>query len=121
MLNEDLPLEAVLKYIKRDRDKYKAKLERLIPYTKSLEERLERASDARFNELIKENVNLKSANDGLKKENAALRAEYRKSGWFIGLEKRDAALAKENAFLKQELIRLRAATTNKANNDTKRD
>ncbi len=36
----DIPLEGLLKYIKADRDSFKAKLEQLIPYTKSLETRI---------------------------------------------------------------------------------
>lgn len=40
MMNQEVPLEAVLKYIKQDRDKYKEKLETLMEYTKSLETRI---------------------------------------------------------------------------------
>lgn len=38
--NPDVPLEAVLKYIVRDRDRYKSQLDNLIGYTKALEFRV---------------------------------------------------------------------------------
>ena len=40
--NEDLPLEAVVKHLVKERDHYKDKLNQLIVYTKSLEKRLEK-------------------------------------------------------------------------------
>lgn len=39
-MNEDIPIEAILKYIKRDRDLYKAKVETLTAYAHSLEDKL---------------------------------------------------------------------------------
>lgn len=39
--NKDIPLEAVLKYIVRDRDRYKSQLDNLIGYTKALEIRVQ--------------------------------------------------------------------------------
>ena len=39
-MNEDIPIEAILKYIKRDRDLYKAKVETLTAYAHSLEDQL---------------------------------------------------------------------------------
>lgn len=40
MMNQDVPIEAVLKYIKRDRDLYKKKVETLTAYAHSLEDEL---------------------------------------------------------------------------------
>lgn len=45
-MNEDIPIEAILKYIKRDRDAYKAKVETLTAYAHSLEDKL-RKTDKR--------------------------------------------------------------------------
>ena len=42
MMNQDVPYEAILKYIKRDRDTYKAKAEKLEQDVRSLEEELRR-------------------------------------------------------------------------------
>lgn len=39
-MNEDIPIEAILKYIKRDRDTYKAKVETLTAYAHSLEDNI---------------------------------------------------------------------------------
>lgn len=39
-MNEDIPIEAIIKYIKRDRDLYKAKVETLTAYAHSLEDKL---------------------------------------------------------------------------------
>ena len=38
--NSDVPLEAVVKWLAKEKDMYKRKLEILVPYTKSLELRL---------------------------------------------------------------------------------
>ena len=38
--NDPVPLEAAVKYLVRDRDRYKERLDALIPYAKSLEHRL---------------------------------------------------------------------------------
>lgn len=42
MMNPDVPYEAILKYIKRDRDNYKAKAEKLEQDVRALEEELRR-------------------------------------------------------------------------------
>lgn len=39
-MNEEIPIEAILKYIKRDRDLYKEKVETLTAYAHSLEDQL---------------------------------------------------------------------------------
>ena len=40
MNNKDVPITTVLRYIKRERDEYKRKLDLLVPYTKRLEEKV---------------------------------------------------------------------------------
>lgn len=55
-MNEDVPIEAVLKYIVRERDGYKEKLEHLINYTKSLENEVKtlRADAGSFTKAVNE-------------------------------------------------------------------
>ena len=117
MIQNDIPIEGVLKYIKRERDKYKEKLETLIPYTKSLE--------AKLKELTARNLTLENAlkdynetkkiakrvsvleleKERLIKENSAIIADYKQTEWYKQLKDGKKKLRKENVLLKQALNR----------------
>ena len=106
MIKNDIPIEGVLKYIKKERDNYKDKLETLIPYTKSLELKLKEQLIVIGNlhdEINRLNAELEAnkvtkAEIGeakhLVKENALLRAElkamkedYKQSDWYKTLQR----------------------------------
>lgn len=101
--NNDVPIEAVLKYIVRDRDHYKAKLEQLIPYTKSLEQKLkdnETELLAQASARIKE---LQSQRDQFLEELSAFREDNKQTAWYIQLEEDRKRLRKENKALRKAL------------------
>ena len=86
-----VPIQGVLKYIVAERDKYKNKLETLIPYTKSLEEKykdlksqyddlLQRFADNEvkkgiYNSAVKEN-------EFMRAELKAFRDDYKQTSWY---------------------------------------
>ena len=91
--SKDIPIEAVLKYIKEDRDKYKAKLEQLIPYTKSLEARikeLEKGHSSDITELQQKITKLKTKNMLLTQEKTALIEDLHSTEWFRNLMQSNA-------------------------------
>ena len=122
-----VPIEAVLKYIKQDRDKYKAKLDQIVPYTKSLEQKvkiLQRELDKydgypeQMREIRKENERLVKENYRLTKENEialrelkAFRTDYRESEWFKQLSENRERLKKTNRRLKLTVYNLLQAQT----------
>lgn len=92
--NPQVPISAVLKYIVKDRDKYKAKLDQLIPYAKSLEKKvqdLEKEIDG-LNKRLKENEVKKAdlammkqtmnENEFMKEELRAFRRDFKETAWF---------------------------------------
>lgn len=115
MTNNEVPISGVLKYIKQDRDRYRQKLETLVPYTKNLEEKVK--------ELMVRNLTLENAMKDyaeMKKtarrvgvlegeklkliaENSALVSDYKKSEWYAQLKASRKALRRENILLKQAL------------------
>lgn len=110
--NTHIPLEAVLKYIKKDRDDYKAKLEKLIPYTKQLETKvkeLEREledieSQMKNLEVSRQMVldakNAALDNARMKEEIKAFREDAKKTAWFKQLDDDRKNLKEQNKKLK---------------------
>ena len=119
-MNEDIPLEAVLKYIKEDRDRYKAKLERLEPYTKELERTIAELKELlsapdvhtawqRIAELRRENINLRARKEkkdreyeALLLENNRLQQGYHDTDWYKKLHEENRRL-RENQRKQKEL------------------
>ena len=124
MMENDIPIEGVLKYIKRDRDKYKEKLETLVPYTKSLEAKLKEltARNLTLEEALKDYDEMKkiakrvrvleTEKEGLIKENSAIISDYKTSEWYKMLKEDRRRLRKQNKELKIMLNRY-LATGNK--------
>lgn len=117
MIENDIPIEGVLKYIKRERDKYKDKLETLIPYTKSLENKLKELTARNltlegalkdYNEqkkLTKRISVLEQEKEMLIKENSALIKDFKQTDWYKQLKDGKKKLRNENKVLKQALNR----------------
>lgn len=117
MIENDIPIEGVLKYIKRERDKYKEKLETLVPYTKSLENKLKELTARNialdgalkdYNEqkkLTKRISVLEQEKEMLIKENSALIKDFKQTDWYKQLKDGKKKLRRENKALKQALNR----------------
>ena len=117
MIQNDIPIEGVLKYIKRERDKYKEKLETLVPYTKSLENKLKELTARNlalegalkdYNEqkkLTKRISVLEQEKEMLIKENSALIKDFKQTDWYKQLKDGKKKLRSENKALKQALNR----------------
>ena len=118
MMENDIPIEGVLKYIKRDRDKYKEKLETLVPYTKSLEAKLKEltARNLTLEEALKDYDEMKkiakrvrvleTEKEGLIKENSAIISDYKTSEWYKMLKEDRRRLRKQNKELKILLLNI---------------
>ncbi len=100
---DKIPLEAAVKFIVRERDNLKRKLEILVPYTKSLEKKLK----AHENELDAETPTaIRLRAEELKRENRALKSEYKQTSWYKSLKEKLDRLTKENNHLKQRISEL---------------
>lgn len=117
MIENDIPIEGVLKYIKRERDKYKDKLETLVPYTKSLENKLKELTARNLTlegalkdyddqkKLTKRISVLEQEKEMLIKENSALIKDFKQTDWYKQLKDGKKKLRNENKMLKQALNR----------------
>lgn len=114
---EPIPIEAAVKYIVRDRDGYKAKLDQLIPYTKRLEARvkemeqqLDIVSLADIKEMEKTIDRLTRENKRLTEENTNLIFDYHQSEWFKGMQrqhqKRQGTIKNLRISLNEAIIKL---------------
>lgn len=118
MLQNEIPIEGVLKYIKRERDKYKEKLEKLIPYTKNLEERFKdlTARNLVLEEALKDYTEckkmrkrvevLEKEKEELIRNNSALISDYKQSDWYKDLHNMNKKLREENKELLRKVIGL---------------
>jgi len=115
--NEDVPLEGVVKWIARERDGYKAKLAKLVPYTKELEAKV--AKLVPYTKELEAKVTryekaLNPSEDGelsynsllanfkhLKGENLALRTNLKESDWYRTLYKKAEKYRKECVSLRR--------------------
>ena len=94
MSKNKVPLEACVKYLVMERDNYKAKLDILVPYTKSLEASYKALKEEKDKEHEKELLTLQQRLESLEKQNLRLQEEnsnlikdYRKSEWFAQIER----------------------------------
>ena len=87
---EKIPLEAIVKYVAKERDKYKEKMEQVAEYAKSLEA---------------QNARLVDANATLRKDNAALRKGFKQSEMYVSMKRRIERLGKQNRDLWAQLAR----------------
>lgn len=100
-----VPLSVAVKWIVKDRDKYKEKLEQLIPYTKQLESGRSQRIDELQNEVLRLKNRLEKKNrdyEALMAENTALRRGYQDSEWYRSLQE-------NNKQLRQTITTLRKA------------
>ena len=102
-----VPLEAAVKYLIKERDELKAKLDILVPYTKKIEADLKSRQDFVYAECWKEINALTAERDQLKAENIAYRKDFKTSNWYNQLHGNLEKLRAENKFLKAELSRTR--------------
>ena len=87
-LQDNLPIETVVRYLKKERDSYKAKLEKLIPYAHSLEN---------------ENKSLRGTIQKHEKEIAKLSSEISKTSMYKSLQEKYCAVKRDNKILLQKL------------------
>lgn len=123
--NKGVPIEAVLKYIKNDRDKYKEKLSVVSDYAKGLEVRiksLQKTIDAQDEEILTleqklaENEvskadmanlhQLKKENEFMHAELSRFRTDYRETSWFKQLADDKRRLMESNRKLKRAVNQL---------------
>ena len=91
-INEDIPLEAAVKWLIRERDRYRDKLDELIVYTKSLERELKEGAEPYEHKIKSLEGDIKS----LRKENAALRKDFKETEWAKGIVKENERLKLAN-------------------------
>lgn len=94
--NSEVPIEAVVKWLKHDKDTAQAKLKQLIKYTKALEQKV-----AFYEKAAKEGELGKYT--PLKLEYEALKADYRKSNWYKSLQGEIRVLRMNNMSLRKKL------------------
>lgn len=85
---KEVPIEAAVKYIVRDRNKQKDKVGQLTEYAKKLEAKIRQ---------------LEGDMKHLRKENAAFHSDYKKSNWYQNLTKTITDLRTENKALWRRL------------------
>lgn len=108
-ITNDIPPEALLKWIVKERDKYKAKLDMLVPYTKSLEDRvrfLEKARTADNESLMKQLSNAKARIAHLTQEKSELIEDYHKTEWYGQIQESCSRKNKRIVALQQTISRL---------------
>lgn len=106
-MNEDIPIEAILKYIKRDRDAYKAKVETLTAYAHSLEDKL-RKTDKREESLNNTIEDLRRQLAIYREEITRTREDARNSKPYKDLE-----LALRGKTVRAQLLEVKLAAVNK--------
>lgn len=121
MITNDIPAEAVIPYLVKQRNGYKAKLDYITPYTKSLEAKV-KALEKKVQEqdgIISELRDAKSKlgwmrqieqeNERMKKELKALRKDYKSSDWYLQKEGELKRLRKKIGEMRMALNRLLVA------------
>lgn len=86
--NKEIPLEACVKYLVRERDELKRKLDLLVPYTKKLESEkksLEKLVSETMSDKDKTIARLEKENIRLVEEKTMLISDYQSSEWYKGL------------------------------------
>ena len=91
MINQDVPLESVLKYIKQDRDKFKDKLTKIIPYAKKISAENEQLKDT----IVKLEIRIARQEEQIK----SMTRETMKSSIYQALQERYNKLKKDKTEL----------------------
>ena len=87
--NKEVPIGAAVKWLIKERDEYKRKLDILVPYTKKLEKRvkeLEEYIDKLGDQPLNRIKSLEGENRKLKEEKSNLLHDYQKSDWYRNLQ-----------------------------------
>lgn len=111
-----VPLSVAVKWIVKDRDKYKEKLEQLIPYTKQLESGRSQRIEELQNEVLRLKNRLEKKNrdyEALMAENTALRRGYQDSEWYRSLQENNKQLRQTITNLRKALNRALCENINK--------
>lgn len=108
--NKDVPLEAVVKYLVKERDQLKRKLNYIVPYTKHLEAELRDIDNGKKQEENKELAaalrrvrTLEAEKQRLIEENSTLIKDCRKSEWFTQTKKKYDKYKEERNALRRRL------------------
>ena len=89
--NREVPIEAAVKWLIKERDRYKEKLDTIVPYTKSLETRvrdLEKLIEGLGDCPMKRIEKLEKENRRLIEEKTFLIQDYQKSDWYKSMQVR---------------------------------
>ena len=89
--NKEVPIEAAVKWLIKERDRYKEKLDTIVPYTKSLETRvrdLEKLIEGLGDCPMKRIEKLEKENRRLIEEKTFLIQDYQKSDWYKSMQVR---------------------------------
>lgn len=84
-----MPIEAAVKWLIKERDRYKEKLDTIVPYTKSLETRvrdLEKLIEGLGDCPMKRIEKLEKENRRLIEEKTFLIQDYQKSDWYKSMQ-----------------------------------
>ena len=87
--NREVPIEAAVKWLIKERDRYKEKLDTIVPYTKSLETRvrdLEKLIEGLGDCPMKRIEKLEKENRRLIEEKTFLIQDYQKSDWYKSMQ-----------------------------------
>ena len=87
--NKEVPIEAAVKWLIKERDRYKEKLDTIVPYTKSLETRvrdLEKLIEGLGDCPMKRIEKLEKENRRLIEEKTFLIQDYQKSDWYKSMQ-----------------------------------
>ena len=87
--NKEVPIEAAVKWLIKERDRYKEKLDTIVPYTKSLEVRvrdLEKLIEGLGDCPMKRIEKLEKENRRLIEEKTFLIQDYQKSDWYKSMQ-----------------------------------
>lgn len=108
--SNEVPLEGVLKWIARERDRLQEKLDYITPYTKSLEKKIwdmEQEKEKHESELLKKAEQkikvLEAERQQYLAELNAFREDYRQTQWFIQMDEDRKKIRKENKALRKAL------------------
>ena len=112
-MTNEVPIQGVLKWIRNERDRLQEKLDKIVPYTKSLEQKvkdlqaeLAKLKDDKMEERDGKIRGLEAERQHLLDELAAFRNDYRQTQWFIQIDGQNTQLRKENKALKKAVSQL---------------
>ena len=111
--NREVPIEAAVKWLIKERDRYKEKLDTIVPYTKSLETRvrdLEKLIEGLGDCPMKRIEKLEKENRRLIEEKTFLIQDYQKSDWYkrmqVKAKKKDERIHHLRESLLEAMVKL---------------